>query len=122
MLVVDDINAEYEANADAAFAKTNRGTEVDLVVAPASLTTGTAEDDAAVWELITDGSFRINIDGTDYNIDALDFDTSADMDAIAAVIEAGIQAATSSTETCVWDSGLAAFVITSADTTPASYV
>ena len=85
---------------------------------PAYLTGGSsAEGNPAVWDSVSDASLRVTIDGTAYNIDAIDFTSAAggDMDDMAAVIQAAIRVATSSTETCVWSTDH--FVITSADTT-----
>ena len=122
VLVLADPLAEFWGEADADFAVTNRWTEVDMVTRAASLTTGVAEDDFAVWELITDGSFRINIDGTDYNVDWVDFDGDGDMDDVAATLQAAIRAETSSTETVTFNATDDVFVITSASTGVDSYV
>ena len=65
------------------------------------------------WDEIEDGSFRITVDGTGYNVDALDIKTEApgDMDAVAAYIQAAIRTATSDLTTFVWSTDH--FVITS---------
>lgn len=64
------------------------------------------------WAAVTDGEFAITIDGTAYDITGIDFTGVADMDAVAAKIQAAIRAATGSTETCVWSTNK--FIITSA--------
>lgn len=64
----------------------------------------------AVWGGITDGSFRITIDGAPYNIDGIDFTGVANMDGVAAVIQKAVRDETGSTETVVWDTDH--FVIT----------
>jgi hypothetical protein len=73
-----------------------------------------AETNVNVWKIINDGSFRISIDGTAYNVDGLDFTGDADMDAVAANLQAGLRAETGSTETITWSSNK--FIITSVST------
>jgi len=95
--------------------------KVPSVYIPAFLTGGSnAESDFNVWAAITDGEFKITIDGTPYNISGIDFTGDASMNDVAATIQAAIQAATTSTETVVWDTDH--FVITSADTTATSAI
>jgi len=123
VLIDADVDVVYEGTGDAVFAKTQRGTEVDLVIEPAYLETGVVtETDADVWELITDGSFRISIDGTAYNVDGIDFDTDADMDDVAASIQTALQSATSGSETVTWDSTNSKFVISSVSATASSEI
>lgn len=62
------------------------------------------------WNAVSDGEFAITIDGTAYDIIGLDFSEAADMDAVAAIIQAGIRAETGSTETVVWSTNK--FIIT----------
>jgi uncharacterized protein DUF3383 len=93
------------------------------IYAPAYLTGGTsAESNYAIWDNVSDGSFRVTIDGTGYNIDAIDFVSKGitDMDGVAAELQTAIRAATSGTETCVWSTDH--FIITSVDTTSSSEV
>jgi len=91
------------------------------IYAPAYLTGGTgAETNTAIWDSVSDGEFAITINGVAYDITGLDLTGITDMDDVAAVIQAGIRAATSSTETCVWSTDH--FVITSADTTSSSAI
>lgn len=90
---------------------------------PAYLTCGTnGQTDPAVWDSVSDASFRVTIDGTAYNIDGIDFTPQAGgtMSDMAGVIQAAIRAATSGSETVVWSTDH--FVITSADTTASSEV
>ena len=70
-----------------------------------------AQSAFASWAAVTDGSFRITVDGTAYNVDAVDFSGDGDMDAVAATIQAALRTATSGTETLVWSTDH--FVITS---------
>lgn len=72
------------------------------------------------WQAVTDGSFTITIDGTEYDITGLDFSGDSDMDDVAATIQAGIRAATSGSELVFWDTDH--FVIQSADETADSEV
>lgn len=111
--ILEDHMAYFKGDADANFAVTNRWAEVDLVFRNASLVTWVAEDDFAVWELIEDGSFRITIDGVDYNVDGITFDADASMDNVAATLQAAIRTATSGTETVTFDAGTDKFTITS---------
>lgn len=66
----------------------------------------------ATWAAITDGSFRITVDGVAYNVDAVDFSGDASMADVAATLQTALRAATSGTETVVWSTDH--FVITSA--------
>ena len=95
-----------------------------ITTAPAVAAFLTGDTDAqsnyAVWEAITDGSFRITIDGTAYNVDAIDFTGDTDMDDVAATIQAALRAQTSGSETVVWSTDH--FVITSGITTSTSEV
>ena len=92
-----------------------------LGVTPAFLTGGTsAQSTASTWEAVTDGSFAITIDGTDYNIDGIDFTGDLDMDDVAETIQTAIRAATSSEETVVWSTDH--FIISSVLTEPTSEV
>lgn len=79
-----------------------------------------AQSTAATWAAVTDGSFRITVDGTAYNVDAINFTGDADMDDVASTIQTALRTATSGTETVVWDTDH--FVITSGDTTSSSAV
>ena len=137
-----DTTASYAENkiiagTNITITKTGTGANETLVIAtslaaaideheiytPAYLTGGgSAESNPALWDSISDGSFRITIDGTAYNVDAIDFtpQVGGDMDDMAGVIQAAIRVATGSTETCVWDTDH--FLITSADTTSSSEV
>jgi hypothetical protein len=98
-------------------------TKTHTIYTPAYLTGGaSAETNISVWDSLTDGSFRVTIDGTAYNIDGINATSVAggDMNDVAAIIQAAIRAATGSTETCVWSTDH--FIITSVDTTVASEV
>lgn len=98
------------------------GVTTHATYTPAFLTGGTsAESNVAIWDSVSDGEFAITIDGVAREITGLDFTAPVtDMDEVAAVIQAGIRAATGSTETCVWDTNH--FVVTSADTTASSAI
>jgi hypothetical protein len=57
----------------------------------------------ATWNAVTDGEMRITIDGTAYDVTAMDFSADADMDDIAATIQAALRTATSGTEYVEYD-------------------
>lgn len=57
----------------------------------------------ATWNAVSDGEFSITIDGVARDIIGLDFSLAGDMDAVAAIIQAGIRAVTLASEICVWD-------------------
>lgn len=93
----------------------------DLTYDPAQLFGGTgATTNIATWQAVTDGSFTITIDDTEYDITGLDFSTVTDMIDVSAIIQAGIRAATSAEENVLFN--VDQFVIMSADTTIGSYV
>jgi len=75
----------------------------------------------ATWNAVTAaavGEFGITINGVAQDITGLDFAACADMDDVAAVIEAGLVAAFGAAITCTWNTNH--FRITSADTNPAT--
>ena len=77
------------------------------------LTGGTnAQSAFASWAAVTDGSFRVTVDGTAYNVDAIDFSGDGSMADVATTLQSALQTATSSTETVAWSTDH--FVITSA--------
>lgn len=95
--------------------------EITALYTPAYLTGGTnAQGTFGTWAAVSDGSFRITIDGTAYNVDAIDFTGDASMNDVADTIQDAIRTATSSTETVVWDTDH--FIISSADNTSSSEV
>lgn len=112
----DDPDIVLKGKADAAFAVTNRGAEVDLVIVPGYLTTGTVTATALELAAISDASFRVTIAGTAYNVDAIDLTSGSPTTyaAIAALIQAALRVATSALETVTWDSTNSKFVVTSA--------
>jgi len=65
-----------------------------------------AEDDFSVWAVVTDGSFRITIDGDAQNIDGIDFTGDANMNDVAATVQGALQAVGTggfAAATCVFD-------------------
>jgi hypothetical protein len=70
-----------------------------------------AQSAFASWATITDGSFRVTVDGTAYNVDAIDFSGDGSMDDVASTIQTALQTATSGSETVVWSTDH--FIITS---------
>jgi len=110
-------------NIDVALDALGAGVVDHEVYTPAFLTGGNApETVVAIWDSVADGEFQITIDGVTRNVAGLNFQAPAvlSMADVAAVIQVGIRALTTSTETCTW-SGVA-FVITSANTTVTSTI
>lgn len=78
----------------------------------------------ATWQAVTDGEFTITINEETTDVTGLDFSGAADMDAVAAIIQAGINTniAESEAVTVVWDTdhfiitGLSVVSVTSAVT------
>lgn len=88
---------------------------------PAYLTGGTnAQGNYVLWTVVTDGSFRITIDGTAHNIDGITFVGNTSMDDVAATIQTAIRTTTGGSETVVWSTDH--FVITSGDATSSSAI
>mgnify|MGYP001455983618 CR=1 FL=1 len=88
---------------------------------PSFLTGGTSATAVpATWAAVTDGSFRINIDGVEQNFDAIDFTGVASMEAVAAKLQSTIRAATKRFETVVWSTNK--FIITSSNDTKSSLI
>ena len=74
----------------------------------------------ATRQAITNGSFRITINGTQRDITWLNFSTDTTMDMIASRIQTAIRALTSSLETVVWSTNK--FIISSVNTTSISAI
>lgn len=97
------------------------------VYIPAYMTGGaSAESNVAIWDSVSNGSFRGTFDGTARNIDGIDFTATGplgivtSMAEVASVIQYYLRAQTGSTETVVWSTDH--FVITSGNTTSSSQV
>lgn len=87
--------------------------------------TGVVEEDIAAWNAISDGSFRISIDGVGADIESVDTSGDSDLTEVAAAIQARLQAVASggfTGATCTYDGALKAFTITSGTTGAASSV
>ena len=90
---------------------------------PAYMTGGAApETNIAIWDSVTNGSFRLTLNGTAYNVDGINFNSPAvvSMAEVATRIQTALQTATSSTTTVTWTGTV--FLITSTNTTSASQV
>lgn len=74
----------------------------------------------ATWNAVTDGSFRITIDGTQRDITGLNFSAATTMANVATIIQTWIRAATWSLETCVWSTNK--FIISSVNLTSNSAI
>lgn len=89
--------------------------KVTVPAAPtaAYLTGGTSATAViATWQAVTDGEFTITINEETVNVTELDFSGAADMDAVAVIIQTGINAVVSGREavTVVWSTNK--FIIT----------
>ncbi len=74
----------------------------DIGITAAYLTSSINHQPAwAVWEAITDGSIRITLNGTSYNVDGIDYTGISDLDGVATVTQAAIRVVTGSDETVV---------------------
>jgi hypothetical protein len=69
----------------------------------------------ATWTAITDGAFKITINGSLYSIGSLDFHLQTSLSGVASVIQTALNSALSST-TCVYQAPYNNFVITSPTT------
>ncbi len=78
--------------------------------------TGIVEQDMAVWNAISDGAFKVSIDGVENTISACDTSGAADLDAVAVILQARIRIPAAGGFTlalCTYDSVTKAFTITS---------
>lgn len=91
------------------------------IYTPAYMLGGTsAETNTAIWDSVTNGSFRITLDGTAYNVDGISFSGITTMAQVASTIQTALRAACGSTPTVVWSTNR--FIITSSNTTSSSAV
>ncbi len=84
--------------------------------APANLVGGAATPFGVAWTGVADGEFRINVGGGVISVTTCNFGACANMDDIAAVIQARLRVASAGTETVAWVTDH--FVITSDDPDP----
>jgi hypothetical protein len=98
------------------------GVTTHATYTPGYMTGGSsAESNVAIWDSVSDGSFRVTVDGVAYNVDGIDFTAPVtSMAEVASTIQAALRAVTSGLETVVWSTDH--FVITSADTTVSSEI
>lgn len=73
-----------------------------------------SEQLSTAWTSITDGAFKIDIDGTTKSVSGLNFSAISNMPAVAAIVNAGLTGAT-----VTWDANSGRFVVKS-DTTGTS--
>jgi hypothetical protein len=93
-----------------------KATDLGVSVTPAYLEGGNnPQPNSANWEAVTDGSFRITLNGTPYNIDGIDFSGDASLADVAATIQAALRAVTGSVETVAWIGGSNWFLFTTND-------
>ena len=88
------------------------------VYTPAYLT-GDTPSALAVFDSVNDGSFRAtDIDGTAYNVDAIDLTSATTEAEVATLLQTALRAATGGSETVAYSGGF--YVFTSGDTTSSS--
>lgn len=91
------------------------------IYTPAYMTGGaSAESNTALWDSVTDGSFRLTIDGVTLNVTGISFAGITTMAQVATVIQTALRTACGTTPTVVWDTNK--FIITSSNTTVSSAV
>lgn len=97
------------------------GATAVVLEASLSLTGGTsAESTVATWAAVTNGSFRVTLDGVAYNVDGIDFSSVTTMAEVASTIQSALRTASSTQATVVWSTDH--FVITSSNNTASSSV
>jgi hypothetical protein len=110
-----------KVNIDVALNTGSIGVDAHDIYTPAYMTGGNnAEPLWNIWVAITNGSFRITVDGATVNVDAIDFTGVTSMNDVATYLQTALNTATGGTETVAWSTNH--FVITSTDTTVASEV
>jgi hypothetical protein len=120
---VSNTDIILDGTAAAVFAANQKGLTADVSITPASLLTGVAGTvTAATWAAVTDGSIRITINGTAYNVDAINFTGDTTMADVAATLQAAIRTATSALETVTFNATTSKFTISSVAATAASDV
>lgn len=128
------LNGKLVAGSNVSFTENNDGGNETLTIAfgtssvtdhvvytPALLTGGSAaESNTAIWDSVSDGSFRLTLDGTAYNVDGIDFTSITTMADVASTIQTALRTASGTTATVVWSTDH--FVITSSNTTASSAI
>jgi hypothetical protein len=102
-------------------------TGIHAATAGYGIGTGLPDNVIANWAAITDGEFSLLINGIALDATAMDFNAVADMDDVAAVLQAKIRANTGgstpfTSATVVWDATALQFKVTSGTTGAASLV
>lgn len=88
---------------------------------PAYLTGGTAAtSDFATWASVTDGSFKISVDGTLRTMTGIDFTWVTSMADVATKLQTALRAQTGSLETVIWSTNR--FIISSVNVTSSSAI
>lgn len=91
------------------------------IYTPAYMTGGTsAEQTIALWDSVTDGSFRLTLDGVTLNVTGINFTGITTMAQVASTIQTKLRTACGTTPTVVWSTNK--FIITSSVTTSSSAV
>lgn len=89
-----DIKIFYPFNVEAASSIIVQTKATDLGITPAYMTgSNNHQPSFATWEAVTDGSFRIVLNGIGYNIDGIDFTGISDLAGVATVARTALRAA-----------------------------
>lgn len=76
----------------------------------------------SAWTAVTAGAFYITVDGIPYALTGMNFSAVTNLNGVASVIQTALQAATSSTQTVVYDATYNRFVVTDSTTGTASTI
>lgn len=114
---LNQVDAALSGDAGKKFKPTKIVVTATATDCPAFLVCGAATAFGVAWTGVADGEFRINMNGLGVvSVTTCNFGACANMDDVAAVIQARLRVATGSTETVTWVTDH--FVITSANTDP----
>jgi len=86
----------------------------------ASLRGSKAVTDLATWKAITDGTMKIEVDGSEASLTGMNFSAATNLNGVAAVINAKLTGAGRSGATCTWDGNQ--FVVATVGTGAASFM
>jgi hypothetical protein len=75
---------------------------------------GVAETDVPTWAAVSDGAMKIEVDGVEASLTALDFSEQTNLNGVASVISTALAGAGQSGAVCTWDGSR--FVITTVST------
>lgn len=91
----DNIKIMYPFNVEGIHYIQLQTKATSLGIVPAFMTgSNNHQPSFAVWEAVTDGSFRITLNGVAYNVDGIDFTGITDLDGVASIAQVALRAAT----------------------------